>query len=100
MTARSPLAVRDLLLKRLGDCPGALKDPAPAVYMTDVKDAAMQFTAFVYLPSPRLAFKAKSDLLFQIVADLLAAGMSLASSSPVDRVDLTDRPAGARRAAE
>ncbi|MFI4964121.1 MAG: DUF3772 domain-containing protein [Caulobacterales bacterium] len=87
-----PLAVRDLLMQRLSAHPDALADPAPAVYMTDIKDGAMEFTAFVYLASPRAAFKAKSDLLFQILPDLRAQGIALATSNPVVHVDVGDRP--------
>jgi small-conductance mechanosensitive channel len=87
-----PLAVRDLLMQRLTAHPDALSDPAAAVYMTDIKDGAMEFTAFVYLASPRDAFKAKSDLLFQILPDLKAQGIALATSNPVVHVDVGDRP--------
>jgi potassium efflux system protein len=87
-----PLAVRDLLMDRLSRHPDALAEPPPAVYMTDVKDGAIEFTAFVYLASPRQAYKAKSDLLFQIVPDLKAQGMALSSSNPVVHVAMGDRP--------
>jgi potassium efflux system protein len=87
-----PLAVRDLLMQRLTTHPDALSDPAAAVYMTDIKDGAMEFTAFVYLASPREAFKAKSDLLFQILPDFKAQGIALATSNPVVHVDVGDRP--------
>jgi potassium efflux system protein len=93
LDARSdPLAVRDLLMRRLSTHPDALAEPAAAVYMTDIKDGAMEFTAFVYLASPREAFKAKSDLLFQILPDLKAEGIALATSNPVVHVDVGDRP--------
>ncbi|HXA37422.1 MAG TPA: mechanosensitive ion channel domain-containing protein [Phenylobacterium sp.] len=93
LDARSdPLVVRDLLMQRLQVHPDALSDPAAAVYMTDIKDGAMEFTAFVYLASPREAFKAKSDLLFQILPDLKAHGIALATSNPVVHVDVGDRP--------
>lgn len=87
-----PLTVRDVLMNRLTAYPGALADPAPAVYLTDVKDGAMEFTAYVYLASPRRTFKAKSDLLFQILPDLKANGIALSSSNPVVHVAMRDRP--------
>ncbi len=87
-----PLAARDLLLSRLKAHPGALADPPAAVYLTDIKDGAMEFTAFVYLPSPREAYKVKSELLFQIVPDLKAQGMAIATSNPVVHVDVGERP--------
>jgi potassium efflux system protein len=87
-----PLTVRDLLMQHLSTHPDALADPPPAVYLTDIKDGAMEFTAFVYLASPREAYKTKSDLLFQILPDLKARGMAIATSNPVVRVELADRP--------
>jgi potassium-dependent mechanosensitive channel len=87
-----PLAVRDLLMERLSTYPGALTDPPPSVYLTDIKDGAMEFTAFVYLTSPREAYKVKSDLLFQIVPNLKAQGIAFATSNPVVHVDMRDRP--------
>ncbi len=80
--------VRDLLLARLTAHPKVLKTPAPAVYLTDVKDAALEFTAFAFLASPRLAYGVKSELLFQIVPDLKAAGIALASAATVVHLDL------------
>jgi potassium efflux system protein len=88
--ANDSQAVRDLLMRHLKALPNALQEPPPAVYLTNVKGAAMEFTAVVHLPSPRAAFKAKSDLLFQIIPDLKAHGMTLASSNPVVHVTMRD----------
>ncbi|HWU55255.1 MAG TPA: DUF3772 domain-containing protein [Rhizomicrobium sp.] len=85
-TTNDPQAVRDLLMRHLKALPDALLEPSPAVYLTDIRDGAMEFAALVHLPSPRAAFKAKSDLLFQIIPDLKAHGMTLASSNPVVQV--------------
>jgi len=96
-SAADPAQVRDLLLAKLGAHPSALKEPAPAVYMTDARDGAMEFTAFAYLSSPRLAYGVRSDLLFQILPDLKAAGIALAGPATVVNVELGDRspkPAG------
>lgn len=73
-----PAKVSDIILRRLRGHADVLDDPAPAVYMTDARDGALEFTAFGYLSSPRQAFAAKSDLLFQIVPDLKAAGVDMA----------------------
>jgi small-conductance mechanosensitive channel len=92
-TTNDPQAVRDLLMRHLKALPDGLREPPPAVYLTDVKDGAMEFTAFAHLPSPRAAFKAKSDLLFQIIPDLKAHGMKLASPNPVVHLTMRDNPA-------
>jgi small-conductance mechanosensitive channel len=86
-----PGQVRDLLLARIKDHPRVLKEPAPGVYLTDVRDAAMEFTAFAYLASPRQAYGVKSELLFQIVPDLKAAGIALASSATVVNLGVGER---------
>ena len=90
--AADPIKVRELILARLTAHPQVLPDPAPAVYMTDVKDGALEFTAFAYVASPRLAFAARSQLLFDIVPDLRAAGVALASAAPVIHVETAERP--------
>jgi potassium efflux system protein len=86
-----PAVVHDLILARLTAHPLVLKDPGAAVYLTNVGDGALEFTAFAYVPSPRTAYKTRSELLFQIVPDLKAKGIALSSSAPVVRVGLADR---------
>jgi small-conductance mechanosensitive channel len=56
-----------------------------------VADGALEFTAFAYVDSPRLAYRVRSELLFQIVPDLRARGVALANSTPVVNVGLPDR---------
>ena len=86
-----PARVHDLMVARLIAHPQVMADPAPAVFMTDVRDGALEFTAFAYVASPRLAFAARSQLLFEIVPDLRAAGVALASLSPTIRLETVDR---------
>lgn len=90
--AADPGVVRDLILQRLRGHPKVRKEPAPAVYLTNVADGALEFTAFAYVDSPRLVYAARSELLFQIVPDLRSRGVALASSTPVVNVALGDRP--------
>jgi len=86
-----PEAVRTLVMGHLTAHPDILDQPAPAVFFTDVKDGNLEFTVIAYVPSPRRAFSAKSELLFQIVPDLKARGMNLASSNAVVNVGLSER---------
>jgi small-conductance mechanosensitive channel len=86
-----PTAVRDLIMARIKGHPAVLADPAPAAYITDVKDGAIEFTAFAYLATPRAAFRTKSELLFQIIPDLKAAGIGLSSTSTIVNVGLADK---------
>ncbi len=83
--------MRELLLERLRAHPEVLGDPPAAVYLSDVRDGALEFTAFAYLASARRAFRVRSELLFQIVPDLKAHGIALAGASPVVNVALADR---------
>jgi small-conductance mechanosensitive channel len=87
-----PEAVRQVILSRLTGHGDVLADPPAAVYLTDVRDGGLEFTAFAYVKSPRQAFRVKSELLFQIVPDLAAHGIALASSNAIVNVGLADRP--------
>jgi potassium efflux system protein len=86
--AADPAQVSAIILRRLRDHPEVLADPAPAVFMTDARDGGLEFTAFGYLTSPRQAYVVKSELLFQIVPDLKAANIGLASPASAVRVVL------------
>jgi small-conductance mechanosensitive channel len=87
-----PVVVRNLILARLTGHPDVLQEPAAAVYLSDVRDGALEFTSFAFVSSPRLAYRTRSDILFQIVPDLMAKGIALANSTPVVNVGLADRP--------
>ncbi len=89
-TNADPAAMRDLMLGRIRAHPEILAQPAPAVYLSDVRDGALEFTAFAYVASPRVAYRVKSDLLFQIVPDMKSKGIALASSTPVVNIGLPD----------
>jgi small-conductance mechanosensitive channel len=85
-----PTAMRALMLGRIKAHPEILAAPAPAVYLSDVRDGALEFTAFAFVGSARVAYRVKSDLLFQIVPDMKAKGIALASSTPVVNIALPD----------
>jgi potassium-dependent mechanosensitive channel len=87
-----PADVRETILGRLTSHPDVLAEPPAAVYLTDVRDGALELTAFAYVGSPRYAFRVKSELLFRIVPDLKARGIVLANSTPVVNVGFPDRP--------
>ncbi|MDR3509481.1 MAG: DUF3772 domain-containing protein [Caulobacteraceae bacterium] len=85
-----PEGVRELILARLNGHHAILKEPPPAVFLSNVGDGALEFTAFAYVASPRLAYATRSELLFQIVPDLRARNISLASSTPIFNVAMSD----------
>jgi potassium efflux system protein len=90
--AVKPAAVRELVLARLRAHPTVLAEPGPAVYFTDVRNGVLELTALAYVPSPRQAFSAKSDLLYDIVDDLQNQGMALSSTSTLLSVAHMGRP--------
>jgi small-conductance mechanosensitive channel len=75
--------VRDLLLKQLTAHPGVLREPPPGVFLTNLPEGALEFTAVAAVASARQAFGIRSDLLFATVAALKTAGVRLASQSTV-----------------
>ena len=85
-----PTAMRDLMLSRIKAHPEILDQPPPGVFLSDVRDGALEFTAFAYVASARVAYRVKSDLLFQIVPDMKSKGIALASSTPVVNIGLPD----------
>jgi len=72
--------VRSLLLEQLAQHPSVLREPQPSVYLTNVANGALEFTALAGVASPRQAFGIKSDLLFAMVAELKARGVNLATT--------------------
>jgi small-conductance mechanosensitive channel len=86
-----PATVRDILLAEMGDHDEVLAEPAAAVFLTDVPNGALEFSAFAYVASARQAYKVKSDLLFRIVPALKARGIVLADPAPVVHVAMPDR---------
>ena len=87
-----PAEVRETILGSLTAHADVLADPPAAVYLTDVRDGALEFTAYAYVGSPRYAFRVKSELLFRIVPELKAKGIGLANSTPVVNVGFPDHP--------
>ena len=72
-----PTAMRDLMLGRLQAHPEVLEQPAPTVFLSDVRDGALEFTAFAYVASAPMP--------------TIPSGISLASLTPVVNIGLPDR---------
>lgn len=86
-----PQQVRDLITAVMNDHHEILQEPAATVFLTDVRDGALEFTTLGYVKSAREAYRVKSELLFRIVPDLRTAGIGFASSSPVVNLGIGDR---------
>lgn len=74
--------VRELLLAAIGAHPGILEKPAPSVLLDGIQGGNILFIATAYIVSPRQAGSVRSDLLFDLLARLRAAGIAL--STPYD----------------
>jgi potassium-dependent mechanosensitive channel len=86
-----PANVRDILLAEMRDHGEVLADPVAAVFLTDVRDGALEFSAFAYVASARQAYRVKSELLFRIVPALKSRGIVLADPTPVIHLAIPDR---------
>ena len=86
-----PLALRELITAHLAAHPDVLKEPAPAVYLTEARDGGLEFTSFAFVASARDVYGVRSALLFKIVPDLKANGFALANSSTIVNLGMDGR---------
>ncbi len=86
-----PIALRALVLGLLAVHPEVLKEPGPAVYLTDATDGGLEFTCFAFVASARDVYQVRSDLLFAIVPALKAGGFALANSTPIVNLGVDGR---------
>ena len=93
MIRPDPVAVRDVSTE-----PGSMRTMTCCAarnrlpIWTNVADGAMEFTLYVYVASPRLMVRVKSELLFAIVPELAGRGIDLANSTPIVNVGFRDKP--------
>lgn len=71
--------VRELVQAALAEHPALLPTPAPSVLLDGIEGAALILIATAYTPSPRQAGGIRSELLFDLLARLRTAGISLAT---------------------
>ncbi|MBR8158821.1 mechanosensitive ion channel family protein [Burkholderia cenocepacia] len=74
-----PEQVRDLLLDAYREHPAILDKPAPSVTFSQLAPDGITLNVTGYVSSPRIASSTKSDLLFEILKQLRAAGITLSS---------------------
>ncbi|NLP63072.1 DUF3772 domain-containing protein [Paraburkholderia sacchari] len=72
-----PEQVRDLLLAAYLEHPDVLAEPAPSVLFSQLTPQGITLSVTGYVGSPRIAAKTKSDLLFAILKQLRADGITL-----------------------
>ena len=74
-----PEQARDLLLDAYREHPAILDKPAPSVTFSQLAPDGITLSVTGYVSSPRIASSTKSDLLFEILKQLRAAGITLSS---------------------
>ncbi|HDR9761579.1 TPA: DUF3772 domain-containing protein [Burkholderia cepacia] len=74
-----PEQVRDLLLDAYREHQAILEKPAPSVTFSQLTPDGITLSVTGYVSSPRIASSTKSDLLFEILKQLRAAGITLSS---------------------
>ncbi|MBN3815968.1 mechanosensitive ion channel family protein [Paraburkholderia sp. Se-20369] len=74
-----PEQVRDLLLDTYREHPAIMDKPAPSVTFSQLTPEGITLSVTGYVASPRIAGSTKSDLLFEILKRLRAAGIALSS---------------------
>ncbi|MGC1329066.1 DUF3772 domain-containing protein [Pseudomonas sp.] len=79
----SPDQAQNLLLDTYRSHPAILEKPAPFVRFSKLSPDGITLTVTGYVGSPRIVGTTKSDLLFEILKRLGAAGIELARPSPV-----------------
>lgn len=72
--------VRNIILAAFSEQEAILDNPAPNVYLDDITSSGLLFNATGFVASPRLAYRTRSALLFDILQRLNQAGV--ATSSP------------------
>lgn len=74
-----PEQVRDLLLNAYQAHPAILEKPTPSVTFSQLTPDGITLSVTGYVSSPRITATTKSDLLFEILKQLRAASITLAS---------------------
>ncbi|MDR3098231.1 MAG: DUF3772 domain-containing protein [Paraburkholderia sp.] len=74
-----PEQVRDLLLSVYREHTAVLEAPAPSVTFSQLTPEGITLSVTGYVGSPRIASATKSDLLFAILKQLRAAGITLSN---------------------
>ncbi len=72
--------VQAILNGMFRDAEQVLDDPAPKVFIDSIADGRINFNCFAYVASPRDVYATRSALLFQLLRDMPAAGIELATA--------------------
>ncbi|MGB3393172.1 MAG: DUF3772 domain-containing protein [Stenotrophomonas sp.] len=78
--------VRQLLLDIFAGNSGVLADPAPSVYIDSISGGLVALNCFAYVSSPRNVYGTRSALLFELLAQLAARDIPLATPTAIQLV--------------
>jgi small-conductance mechanosensitive channel len=91
-----PEVVRQLLIDAAKAQDAVLAIPAPLALFSELGDWAMKFTLVAYVEDALMAERVRSELNFDIMARMRAAGLRIAYSFPVGTEDPARSPNASR----
>jgi small-conductance mechanosensitive channel len=92
------MRVRAIMREAFDAHHGVLATPAPSVLLDGIEGASLVFIAIAYVANPRQSGNVRSDLWFDILARLRAAGIALAAPQQIRLRDTERNEDGARGA--
>lgn len=75
--------VRELLLEIFAAHERTVDEPAPSVYIDSISAGHANFNSFVYVGSPREAYRVRSELFFTLLQRMAEAGIALQSPQDI-----------------
>lgn len=72
--------VREMVLRMFAETPAVLDEPAPNFFVDSIADGRVNLMCFAYVRSPREVYAARSQILFELLEKLPAAGIELGTA--------------------
>ncbi|TVV70004.1 mechanosensitive ion channel family protein [Sphingomonas solaris] len=89
--------VRAILKDMFREAEHVLDDPEPKIFLDSIIDGRINFNCFAYVASPRDAYPTRSEMLFQLLRRMPAAGIDLGTAhQQIELLGLPDSVRGAK----
>jgi potassium efflux system protein len=88
--------VRAILIDMFHEAPRVLDDPAPKIFIDSIADSRINLNCFAYVASPRDAYPTRSEMLFELLRRMPAAGIDLGTAH--QQIELIGLPDNAKQA--
>jgi len=72
--------VRSIVMGIYADQPAVLDDPKPSLFIDTIVDGRINFNGFAFVASPRLVYGTRSEIWFNLLSQLPAAGIELGTT--------------------